>query len=365
MFIQRTNSSTDAEVQEPQEVREKFAKSVNQAAERVKWVQQFAQFLMGQEGWEKRGFKLAECDLVRLYRRALDAGPLAENELVAGSFCRQVRGCLCCQAIRSARLVHKYAPIVGTEVLRAAVTDRPLVPQHLVLTIECDEKYTLDDRLSRIQKGWERMLYRRNNARNGRCSSVLRQLAGGMGQVEVKRSSRNAAAWHVHMHCVVLVDGHYIDYRELNRQWAECVEQDTANIKLIPLKAWERYHEQELAPADFVSALDDDLREVVKYTCKPSDNSFSDAMEFWAVSGRRRLLRSFGSLYAPSKDLEKVELPEGTDWDKHVYLERAARFLMDEGRYDVEDLCVRRGCHVESQGIDSVDDRLEWSAGTV
>jgi hypothetical protein len=135
-------------------------------------------------------------------------------------------------------------------------------PKHVVLTARNNKSL---EAMMHVVLGGVRKLRRRD---------IFAKVAGGWCGFEVSNESRG---WHVHAH--MLVDVRWLDARELSKEWAECVGQDFAIVKVKDAR--ERSY----------------LAEVTKYTVKPSvflKWSQEERAEFVRVIKGKRLFFAFG-----------------------------------------------------------------------
>lgn len=118
-------------------------------------------------------------------------------------------------------------------------------PKHVVLTARNDDELK---RMLTTVLGGVRKLRRRE---------LFAKVAGGWCSFEVTNESRG---WHVHAH--LLIDAPYIDASMLAKEWAACVGQDFAIVKLKCACG--------RCPACKATGRANYLAEVTKYTVKPS-----------------------------------------------------------------------------------------------
>lgn len=322
---------------------------------RTAFSRRFGGWLVGlygdEEVWKKRGEKLSACDPLRVYKQRLDV-ELAEGQpvylgdqsgiyLVAGDFCDQ-RGCQTCAAVRGTGLVAKYRPRVLTEVLRDE--SRQTMPQHLVLTIRTGPDCTLADCYDRLKKGWAKFIDRRRKNASRMRPDISLLFQGGVGQIEAKRSEDNPEWWHVHLHLIVLTPP-WIDYDKVRAMWAECLGQDVANLRFIKLHAWNDFEAGHVAPADFANAIGGGLREVLKYPFKGSELSMPDCKQWWEVIGRSRIVRSFGSLYGAT---EEIELDDGGRiWSQEQHVQACVEFVEETSSHvGIDERVLEPGEHL-------------------
>lgn len=309
MFIQRHNSGQRAEG-----FLSSLASQLSRLAKRTSWSRGFGAYLLANfedPAWRNRGEKMIDCGGLLVFKKALAALGLAEGEPVLHDavFCKEGRGCQLCQAVRGSQLVLKYQERVAVQLFRDQTED--LIPQHCVLTIRTAPQFTLAEQFAKIKRAWQLFSERRRKAiGRGRPHPAL-VICGAVGQVEAKRSSEDGESWHVHMHLMVLTP-RFFDFNEFRRLWAECAQQDEANVKFIKLHSWSEFEQQHISMADAFEAVGAGLREVLKYAFKPGENNFADAQEWWAVTLGSRVATSIGSLYAAGDDLESVGIDPRT-----------------------------------------------------
>jgi hypothetical protein len=94
-------------------------------------------------------------------------------------------------------------------------------PKHLVLTARNSQTFTAHT-VRAFKEAWAK-LRRRAFAKNWR---------GGFYSLEVTNEGKG---WHLHLHA--LIDAHWIDSGRLAREWADCIGQDFAIVKVKDCRA--------------------------------------------------------------------------------------------------------------------------------
>lgn len=187
---------------------------------------------------------------------------------------KSVRQCIGCRrhSVFWNRCDLKWCPICSQRLAyerRKAVewwTRQLSQPKHVVLTVRNTETIT-KDHVKKLKSAFGR-LRRRAFARNW---------AGGFYSLEVTNESRG---WHLHLHA--LIDARWIDSGALAREWADCVGQLFAIVKV-----------KDCRDTSY-------LQEVTKYAVKGSDLaswSGSDIASFIDAFQGVRTFGVFGSLY--------------------------------------------------------------------
>jgi len=139
-------------------------------------------------------------------------------------------------------------------------------PKHVVLTVR-----------NRNDLTWNYIRFLKAALARLRRQKVFTAAKSGMWSMEVTNEGQG---WHVHFH--LLVEARWIDSMELARNWAKCVGQDIAIVKV-----------KDCRQGDY-------LREVMKYAAKGSDISgWSGAKiaEFITAMRSNRTFGVFGDLY--------------------------------------------------------------------
>ena len=224
--------------------------------------------------------------------------------LVAAYFC-QCRLCPMCQWRRSLVIFHQVHDLVH-EHLKHFKTDVPVL---LTLTVPNVQKEGLIDRISLMQKSWDKLVKRRNVKRI--CRSWFRAL-------EVTYNAERDD-YHPHFHVLMLVPENYfrkqydlyIERDEWLKMWQavtvipEITQVDIRRVKKL----------RKSTPIASVSA------EVAKYATKPGDyirelsNGLCEAnakvLEALHVALRRRRLVAFGGEFKIyRKQLQQQEVEE-------------------------------------------------------
>jgi hypothetical protein len=144
-------------------------------------------------------------------------------------------------------------------------------PKHLVLTARNDAD--LQRMLSIVLAGVRKL----------RRREIFAKVRGGWCSFEITNESRG---WHVHAH--MLLDAPYLPAPEVAKEWAACVGQDFAIVKIKDARE-KKY-----------------LAEVTKYTVKPSvfiGWSQAQRIEFVKTIRGKRMFFAFGHVAEASRNV--------------------------------------------------------------
>ena len=158
-------------------------------------------------------------------------------------------------------------------------------PKHVVVTTRNTDKIS-PERVAQVKAAWAK-LRRRAFAKNWR---------GGFYSLEVTNEGRG---WHLHIHA--LIDATWIDSGRLAAEWASCVGQDFAIVKVMDARAG------------------DYLRELCKYVVDGNSVvkwSAEDLVAYIVAFKGQRTFGCFGRLYKLRK--EHALFLEGVQADKNV-----------------------------------------------
>jgi len=251
------------------------------------------------------------------FRRPLDGD---RWYLYKGVFCDRPTLCQWCAVRRGSVLLRRYLPRI-----LATLKQSPAAEMYLV-TATLKNGANLNETIGKLWDGWSAWARDRKKK-----SCELRKCLGGVMSTEVKRG-KGSGLWHPHMHGVLIVDG-TLDYRKCQAEWRRALGRVPGNLNFVRMRS--SVARAAGADAERVRAtLVKDLCEVFKYAVKFGDLSPADRWQAFRVLHRRRLLRSFGSLYGSDDE----QLPEGDegqpDWDTVDYVEWLFRWC--NGAYRVE-----------------------------
>lgn len=189
-------------------------------------------------------------------------------------------------------------------------------PRMITLTMKGDDR-PLRDRINALYDSFRRL--RRSKAWRA-------YVLGGLAVLEVTRGAKGAH-WHAHLH--VLVDGSYFPHRELKEAWATASE-GSCIVDIRPV---------------FNRA--DAAKYIAKYASKSGrleDWSSEALAEYVQAVHRRRMVCTFGRVYAPAIDGEHDSVNDATDTPL-VSLASFARLLaagLPEA-WRVRELLIRQG----------------------
>lgn len=205
--------------------------------------------------------------------------------LSKASFCKTHLLCPLCAIRRGAKQVQAY--LEKFQLLR---NDNPrLKPYMLTLTVK--NGHDLSERFEHLTKSVRKLLKRRRDAKDGKCTSELLKALGGVFSYELTLSKHG---WHPHVHMVILCDqDNPIQFSQakakdsdLSREWL-AVTGDSFIVDVRPIDG---------DPAEgFI--------EVFKYALKFSDLSPQENLTAYLTLKARRLTGSFGLFWG-------VQVPE-------------------------------------------------------
>jgi len=139
-------------------------------------------------------------------------------------------------------------------------THQATQPKHVVLTVRNSQQIT-KDYVKWFKACWSKL----------RRSKFARNWEGGFYSLEVTNEGKG---WHLHLHAIV--EAKWIDAGELARQWARCVAQDFAIVKVKDCRQREY------------------LKEVTKYAVKGSELAGWPAADIAAFIDAFKGVRTFG-----------------------------------------------------------------------
>lgn len=238
----------------------------------------------------------------RLVMRHYETVGETRIKAVLPEFCRKRFLCSMCDAIRAGKTLGRYVDRVLT-VLR----EEKWRCKCYLVTFTVKDGEDLAERVRKLRESYRLVMKRRRRhlsiSFRGKFTEAVKAI-GGMQSVEVKRGS-GSGMWHPHMHCVWICD-EAPDESRLRDEWHE-ITGDSWVVDVRPFHSMESADGLNVATRD---ALGKDLCEVVKYSLKFSDMSFSD--QWYASQVLRKAVRamrlfgSFGRLWGLKE--EKLEV---------------------------------------------------------
>ena len=263
---------------------------------------------------DRRKWAQERCGSVLVYRWWLTTG---EVKLHAAEFCGSPRTCALCAVLRASKMAARYL-----QRLEVVMADRPdLVPMFVTLTQRTGPD--LRERTNHLMNAVTRLNQRRRDRLKGKGRPTFMEgVVGGVGSIEVKRSSSDPTHWHPHYHGLWLVDRH-ISKAQVYTEWAEIVGQTTANVY------WKRAYDKWVR-SDPRDSLLSACCEAIKYAVKFDEMVPADVLDIADQLKGRTLIRPFGCLWG-------VKVPESLTDDETglsgPYVELCYRYMA--GQYQL------------------------------
>lgn len=223
------------------------------------------------------------CGLFAFVLRSVDD---PDKYRIAGSSCRD-RFCIPCATERSCIIAHNVVEIIGTREVR-----------FLTLTIKTHAE-PLTEQLGKLYDSFQRLRRR---------TIWTKHVTGGVAFLELKYSE-SGQRWHPHLHC--LIEGTWIDRKELQRTWKHI----TGDSFVVDIRR----------PKTPTSVT----RYVTKYASKPLNNTFANRQELLdeaivALKGRK-LCVTFGRWRGKVLTIT----PDEGSWERIGSLEHFITFAAD------------------------------------
>ena len=187
-----------------------------------------------------------------------------------------------------------------------------LIPALLTLTVKPDPY--LARVYGRLEDALRKVTYTMRQAKKRKDKSEFAKIKGMLGNVEVKKSSRQPDKWFPHFHAVVLLED-YIDKPALDKEW----HQKTGNSWITGIQE-----------------LDDPFKgfmEVMTYSLKSSTMPPRDQVEAFLTLRGKQTVRASGLYHGvkepdPGLDTPLEELP---------YVKLLYRYSFEAQGYNLED----------------------------
>ena len=269
------------------------------------------------------------CGLYAFVLRSIDD---PDKYRIAGSCCRD-RFCIPCATERSCIIAANVVEIIGTHEVR-----------FLTLTIKTHAE-PLTDQLDKLYRSFQALRRRRLWSRH---------VTGGVAFLELKWSD-SGQRWHPHLHC--LIEGTWIDKKELQRCWREI----TGDSFVVDIRL----------PKSATSVT----RYVTKYASKPINTTYANRPELLdeaiiALAGRK-LCVTFGRW----RGKLLTATPDEGSWERIGSLEHFISFAADGNQEaidilacltdrDLTDLLARAPPIIRTEVLEPQADRQQDFFGT-
>ena len=215
---------------------------------------------------DSRAFRTAVCGTVLAFSHEVTEDGISEHgKLVQANFCRD-RLCPLCSYRRSLKIFAQVSKIM---------TAMPKDTDYLFLTLTVPNcaPFDLDNTLTKLFKGFDRLMKRRN---------IKKVVQGFFRALEVTRND-NHDTYHPHFHVILAVNKSYFKSRDYIKQvdwlqmWRDCYGDQS--ITQVDIRRAKPKKSDVDTLGQMVSDLGSVVAEVAKYTLKSSEYIFSEDPE--------------------------------------------------------------------------------------
>lgn len=307
---------------EPNDVQERLAKAAYVIGQDGAFWRWMSTQTSGQEGEmvhrAQQGLKCASRLIFRTYFRE----PGAPSRLAGGVFCHQNHLCTFCSSRRAVRGLQRLVPKIYQRLKEC----RDLRPA--MLTFTSRNHPDLRQQMNIHFKACARFLERRRNQKKGlRGYTSLSECDGGIASMETKRGD-GSGLWHFHAHWLVLVPPN-LNEDTFKGEWSELLGYK-ANSDFRYCESVAKLEPGQLPVLD---ELTKDCFEVLKYALKTTGLGWPDRLSAYLTLRRKRLVRTFGSLYGlklPEDEVDDVSDMEGQPYRECVYRYVVGQFVKEK-----------------------------------
>lgn len=254
--LQPNSSSLDTRGPSPQKHHTSKSKQLSLSFDRLVLKDQLAHRILSIDPEHREGLVLAECHTIPTHKicRTCDKPSVHYN-----------------------RCDRRWCPVCSRRVARERQQQlvwwfgRVRNPKMLTLTVRNLDHLT-PDTLKWFKDRWTSL----------RRSKLFQSIAGGFWSIEITNQGRG---WHIHIHAVL--DCPYLPQDQIEAAWSKRIGQDKSIVDIRALRG------------------PDALKEVVKYTAKPTQMvhwSDSELLDFLSVARGTRFFGVWGNLHAQRAD---------------------------------------------------------------